>query len=108
MGLFVSITRWTPEQDKAMSERFGTMLDGTAPKAVLDAFAKCKTIAEAYSPWNRLYINIAEVATDENWIDDSIATSYFQDVCTIEEYPALNLEQVLEARKRLSAKPPPK
>ena len=40
MGLFVSISRWTPERAEAVEKRWDTMLNGTAPKVVMDAWAR--------------------------------------------------------------------
>lgn len=42
MVMFVNITRWRPETARALPERWMTVINGTAPKPVLDAFAKMK------------------------------------------------------------------
>ncbi len=68
MGLFVSISRWTPEQAEAVEKRWDTILNGTAPKAVMDAWAKMKIIAQVTSPQNGFSLMVLEV-TDQTWID---------------------------------------
>ena len=107
MGLFVSISRYTPEQAEALEKRWDTILNGTAPKAVLDAWAKMKVITMVASPQNGFSLTVLEV-TDQAWIDGSVVSRYMSDVCSMEGYPVCSMEQWLEVRKRLPADQIPK
>jgi len=107
MVRFVSITRWTPETARALEERWMTVVNGTAPKAVLNAFAKVKIITQEISLANRFSVMVFEVEEK-----DLLATTplgmYFQDVCTEEEYPVMSMEEYLEAREALPMEKIPK
>lgn len=102
MGLFVTISRYTPEQAEALDERWDTVLNGTAPKAVLDALAKMKIINQVTSPQNGFAVMISEV-TDQTWLDGTVVCRYMQDLCSMETYPVCSMEQWLEVKKRLPA-----
>ena len=107
MGLFVSISRYTPEQAEALEKRWDTILDGTAPKAVMDAWARMKVIAMVASPQNGFNLSVLEV-TDQTWIDGTVVCRYMSDVCSMETYPVCSVEQWLEVKKRLPAEQIPK
>jgi len=107
MGLFVSITRYTPEQAEALEKRWDTILKGTAPKAVMDAWAKIKVITMVASPQNGFNLSVLEV-TDQTWIDGTVVSRYMADVCSLESYPACSMEQWLEVTKRLPQEQIPK
>ena len=107
MGLFVSISRWTPERAEAVEERWDTMLNGTAPKVVMDAWAKMKIIAQVTSPQNGFSLMVLEV-TDETWIDGTILCRYMGDVASFESYPVCIMEQWLEVKKKLPLEQIPK
>jgi hypothetical protein len=100
MGLFVSIARWTPEQAEAMEKRWDTILNGTAPKAVMDAWAKMKIVTQVVSPQNSFTLTVLEV-TDQTWLDGTLVSRYVGDVCSLESYPACSLEEYLKVRERL-------
>jgi len=107
MVRFISITRWTPETARALAERWMTVVNGTAPKAVLNAFAKIKVIANEISLPNRLVVMISEV--DEKDLADTIPLSmYMQDVCTQEEYPVMSMEDYMKASEVLPMEKIPK
>ena len=107
MVRFISITRWTPETARALAERWMTVVNGTAPKAVLNAFAKIKVIANEISLPNRLVVMISEV--DEKDLVDTVPLSmYMQDVCTQEEYPVMSMEDYLKASEVLPMEKIPK
>ena len=107
MVRFISITRWTPETARALVERWMTVINGTAPKAVLNAFAKIKVIANEISLPNRLVVMIYEV--DEKDLADTVPLSmYMQDVCTQEEYPVMSMEDYLKASEVLPMEKIPK
>jgi len=61
MVLFVTITRWTPETARALPERWMTVVNGTAPKPVLDAFAKMKIVTQVISLANRFAVMVSEI-----------------------------------------------
>jgi len=107
MGLFVTISRYTPEQAEALDERWDTVLNGTAPKAVLDALGKIKIINHVTSPQNGFAVMISEV-TDQTWLDGTLVCRYMSDVCTMESYPVCSMEQWLEVKKRLPGEKIPK
>jgi hypothetical protein len=107
MGLFVSIIRYTPEQAEALEKRWDTILKGTAPKAVMDAWAKIKVVTMVVSPQNGFNLSVLEV-TDQTWIDGTVVTRYMQDVCSLESYPACSMEQWMEVTKRLPLEQIPK
>ena len=77
MGLFVTISRYTPEQAEAAEKRWDTMLKGTAPKAVMDALAKMKIIAQVASPQNGFSLMIVDV-TDQTpgWMEPYSADTW--------------------------------
>jgi hypothetical protein len=107
MGLFVSIIRYTPEQAEALDKRWDTVLNGTAPKAVMDAMAKMKFITQVTSPQNGFSLSVVEV-TDQTWIDGTVVNRYLADVCSVETYPVCSMEQWLEVKKRLPLEQIPK
>ena len=100
MGLFVSIYRYTPEQVEALEERMNTIMNGTAPKAVLDAFSKMKIINWVESLNNGFSLVIAEV-TDETWLDGNLINRYLGDVVKMEAYPCVSMEDSLKLSKML-------
>ena len=107
MVRFISITRWTPETARALAERWMTVVNGTAPKAVLNAFANIKVIANEISLPNRLVVMIFEV--DEKDLVDTVPLSmYMQDVCTQEEYTVMSMEDYLKASEALPMEKIPK
>lgn len=107
MGLFVSISRWTPEQAAAVEKRWDTMLKGTAPKAVMEAWAKMKIIAQVTSPQNGFALMVLEV-TDQTWIDGTVLCRYMQDVCSLEGYPVCSMEEWLKVKEKLPLEQIPK
>jgi len=104
---FVSITRWTPETARALRERYDTIIKGTAPKAVLDAFAKIKFIAQEVSLSNRLAVMVSEVE-EKDLLATVPLSMYMQDVCTQEEYPVMSMEDYLKASEALPMEKVPK
>jgi len=107
MGLFVAIARWTPEQAEAVEKRWDTMLTGTAPKAVMDAWAKLKIIAQVTSPQNAFSLTVLEV-TDQTWIDGTVVSRYLGDVASLESYPVCSMEEWLKVKERLPLEKIPK
>lgn len=107
MGLFVTISRWRPEQAEALEKRQDTLLKGTAPKAVMDAWAKMNIIAQVVSPQNGFGVMIVEV-TDETWIDGTVLCRYMGDVVTLESYPVCSMEEYLKVREKLPREQIPK
>jgi len=104
---FFSITRWTPETARALQERWMTVVNGTAPKAVLDAFAKIKFVTQQISLANRFAIMVAEI--EEKDLLATIPLSlYMQDVCTEEEYTVMSMEEYLKASEALPMEKIPK
>ena len=101
MGLFVSILRWTPEQAEAVHERWASVANGTAPKAVMDAMAKMKYVAQVVSPQNGFELDVMEV-TDETWVDGSLLADWIGEVGKLEAYPVCSWDQYLEVVKRRS------
>ena len=105
MGL--SIIRWTPETARALQERWMTIINGTAPKAVLDAFAKFKIITQVISPSNRFTVMVSEI--EEKDMAKTLPLSvYFQDVCTQEGYLVFSMEDWLKALEALPMEKVPK
>jgi len=100
MVRFVAITRWTPETARALQERWMTLVNGTAPKAVLDAFAKVKVIANEISLPNRLAVMVFEVEEKDS-IETIPLSMYMQDVCTQEAHPVVSVEDYLKALEAL-------
>jgi len=103
----VTITRWTPQTARAIRERWDTVIKGTAPKAVLDAFAKIKWITQDISLSNRLAVAVWEVE-EKDLIEISSLNLYMQDVCTEEEYMVMSMEDYLTAQEKLPAEKIPK
>jgi len=97
--LYVSITRWTPQTALALRKRWDTVVKGTAPKAVLDAFAKFKVITQVMSLVNNLSVMVYEIEEKDSVETNNVAV-YLQDVCTMETYPVISFEdwmKVMEA-----------
>jgi hypothetical protein len=107
MVRFVSITRWTPETARALAERWMAVVNGTAPKAVLDAFAKIKIITQEISLPNRLAVMVSEVE-EKDLLAIVPLSMYMQDVCTQEEYPVMSMEDYLKASEVLPMEKIPK
>jgi len=107
MVRFVEITRWTPETARALRERWDTVVKGTAPKAVLDAFAKIKWITQELSLPNRMAVMVYEVE-EKDLVEMTPLSLYFQDVCTQEEYPVMSMEDYLTAQEKLPPEKIPK
>jgi len=107
MVMLFSITRWTPETARALQERWMTVVNGTAPKAVLDAFAKIKIITQVISPSNRFAVMVEEI--EEKDMAKTLPLSlYLQDVCTQEAYAVFSMEDFLEAQEVLPIEKIPK
>jgi len=104
---FVSITRWTPETARAVAERWMTVVNGTAPKPVLDAFAKIKIITQEISLSNRFELMVVEIE-EKDMVKVLPLSMYFQDVCTGEEYPVMSMEDYLKASEALPMEKIPK
>ena len=100
MVRFVSITRWTPETARALRERWMTVVNGTAPKAVLDAFAKYKVIAQEISLGNNLAVMVMEIP-EKDLVASTIVTAYLQDVCTMEGYAVMSFEDYMKVVEAL-------
>jgi len=107
MVRFVSIVRWTPQTARALRERWDTIIKGTAPKAVLDAFAKFKIITQEISLANRFAVMVSEVE-EKDLVDTTPLSMYMQDVCTEEEYPVMSMEDYLKASEVLPMEKIPK
>jgi len=104
---FVSITRWTPQTARALEERWMTVINGTAPKAVLDAFAKIKFITQEISLSNRFAIMVSEIE-EKDLLETTPLSMYMQDVCTQEEYTVMTMEEYLKVRELLPMEKIPK
>jgi len=104
---FVTITRWTPETARALVERWKTVINGTAPKPVLDAFSKIKVITQEISLSNRLAVMVFEME-EKDLVEATPLSMYMQDVCTQEEYLVMNMEEYLRASEALPMEKIPK
>jgi hypothetical protein len=107
MVRFVSITRWTPETARALYERWMTVVNSTAPKPVLDAFAKIKIITQEISLANKFAVMVFEIE-EKDLIETTPLSMYMQDVCTEEEYPVMSMEDYLKASEMLPMEKIPK
>lgn len=107
MGLFVSIARYTPEQVEGLEKRWGTVVNGTAPKVVLDAFARVKVEAFVASPQNGFSLMICEI-TDQTWLDGTLFARYMADVARLEIYPVVSAEDNLKLTQMLPREQIPK
>jgi len=107
MVRFVSITRWTPETARALQERWMTVINGIAPKAVLNAFAKIKIITQEISLPNRFSVFVMEVE-EKDLLATAPLSIYMQDVCTQEEYPVMSMEDYLKASETFPMEKIPK
>jgi hypothetical protein len=107
MVRIVTITRWTPETARAIRERWNTIVKGTAPKAVLDAFAKIKIITSEVSLPNRFGVMVYEIA-EKDIVEATPVSLYMQDVCTQEEYPVVSMEDYLAVQEKLPPEKIPK
>jgi hypothetical protein len=108
MVRLVTITRWTPQTARAIRERWDTIVKGTAPQAVLDAFAKMKIITNEVSLSNRFGVMVFEIAEKDMAETGPILSLYMQDVCTQEEYPIVSMEDYLAAQEKLPPEKIPK
>jgi len=108
MVRLVVITRWTPQTARAIRERWNTIVKGTAPKAVLDAFAKIKIITNELSLPNRFGVMVFEMEEKNRVEAGTILSLYMQDVCTQEEYPVVSMEDYLAAQEKLPPEKIPK
>jgi len=107
MVRFVSITRWTPQTARALEERWMSVVNGTAPKAVLDAFAKIKIITQEISLANRFALMVFEIE-EKDLLETVPLSAYMQDVCTEEEYTVMSMEDYLKVRELLPMEKIPK
>lgn len=107
MGVFVSITRWTPETARALQERWMTVVNGKAPKAVLDAQAKFKVIAQVVSLTNNCSVMVYEIE-DKYRVEANNVASYLQDVCTMETFPVITMEDWLKVTEAVPLEKIPK
>jgi hypothetical protein len=107
MVRIVTITRWTPETARAIRERWNTIVKGTAPKVVLDAFAKIKIITNELSLPNRLGVMVYEIA-EKDIVEVTPVSLYMQDVCTQEEYVVVSMEDYLAVQEKLPTEKIPK
>jgi len=89
--LFVTITRWTPETSRALQERWLMVVNGTAPKAVLDAFAKVNVITQVTSLVNNCSVMVYELK-DKDVVEANNVPLYLNDVCTMETFPVIKIE----------------
>ncbi|MDH5376091.1 MAG: hypothetical protein OEW95_09825 [Candidatus Bathyarchaeota archaeon] len=105
--LFVSITRWTPETARALQERWMMVVNGTAPKPVLDAFAKYKIMTQVISPTNRFSFMVAEVK-EKDYGETLPLSMWLQDVCTQEAYTVVSMEDFFKALETLPMEKIPK
>jgi len=103
----VTITRWTPQTARALRERWDTIIKGTAPKTVLDAFAKFKIIANEISLANRFSVMVSEIA-EKDYVEITPVSLYMQDVCTQESYVVISMEDYLTAQEKLPLEKIPK
>jgi hypothetical protein len=100
MGRWVSITRWTPEQYSGLIKKWETIVNGTAPKPVLDAWAKIKIITMEFSPANQFTLMVWEMK-DEDWPDAGLCSLYMQDVAHLESYPVFSIEEWTKIQAKL-------
>jgi len=107
MVRFVSITRWTPETARALQERWMTVVNGTAPKPVLNAFAKIKFITQEISLANKFALMVYEIE-EKDLLATVPLSMYMQDVCTEEVYPVMSMEDYLKASEALPMEKIPK
>jgi len=107
MVMFVNITRWKPETARALTERWMTVINGTAPKPVLDAFAKMKIITQVISLPNRFAIMVSEIE-EKDLADTTPLSMYLQDVCTQKQCTVMTMEDWLKAREALPMEKVPK
>jgi len=91
MGMFVTITRWTPQIVRALQQRWMTVINGTAPKAVLDAFAKINVITQVVSTVNNCTVMVYEIK-DKDMVEANNVAHYLADVCTMETFPVITME----------------
>ena len=107
MVMFVTITRWTPETARALAERWMTVINGTAPKPVLDAFAKIKIITQVISLPNRFAVMVSETE-EKDLVETTPLSIYMQDVCTQEQCTVMSMEDYLKASEALPMEKIPK
>jgi len=107
MTRFVNITRWDPQTARALRERWNAVINGTAPQAVLDAFAKIKWITQDISLPNRLSVMVYEVE-EKDLLATVPLSLYMQDVCMQEEYLSATMEDFLAASEKLPPETIPK
>jgi len=107
MARYVTIIRWTPQTARAIRKRWDTVVNGTAPKAVLDAFAKTKVIAQEISLDNNLSVMVYEVE-EKDIVEGSVVSLYLQDVCTQETYPVISFEDWMKVNEALPMEKVPK
>ena len=107
MVRFVTITRWTPETARALRKRYDTIIKGTAPKVVLDAFAKLKIITNEISLPNRFGVMIYEIE-EKDLVELAPLSLYMQDVCTQEQFVIISMDDYLKATEALPPEKIPK
>ena len=105
--MFVNITRWTPETARALTDRWMTVVNGTAPKPVLNAFAKMRIISQVISLPNRFAIMISEIA-EKDLPETTPLSMYMQDVCTQKQCTVMTMEDWLTASETFSMETVPK
>lgn len=100
MGRWVSITRWTPEQYSGLMKKWETIANGTAPKPVLDGWAKIKIITMEVCPANQFTLMVWEMK-DEDWPDAGLVSLYMQDVAQMESYSVFSIEEWMKIQAKL-------
>lgn len=107
MVRFATIIRWTPQTARAVDEQWNTVVKGTAPKAVIDAFGKIKIIAFESSLASHLAVLVYEVE-EKDIFDAFIVYRYMQGVCTFETYWTISFDEFLKVREALPTEDIPK
>ncbi|MFB0560360.1 MAG: DUF3303 family protein [Candidatus Lokiarchaeia archaeon] len=90
MPRFISIVRWKPETFRALIERWKMVVEGKAPKEVMDAVAKMKILSFEVSLGNQCVFEVFEV---DDMMTSDIMSYYISDVCEEETYPVVPLEE---------------
>jgi len=95
MARYMTIYRYTPEQAHLIYKRLMSLADQSAPKPVLEAFAKAKSITAEYATSSNFFVWIYEIE-DKDLPGLSLVAMYIGDACTMETHPVLSAEEQMK------------
>ncbi|MFX0103480.1 MAG: hypothetical protein ACFFCS_28220 [Candidatus Hodarchaeota archaeon] len=93
MGRYITFYKWKPENVRAFAKRYVDAALGVGPKEIVEAMRdKWKWYALEYALGNH-FITVIWEAKDEDLPAMHAALMWMEEVCTVETYPVMNMEE---------------